>query len=59
MNASMLTITEFNDYLNKIFDLEFQVLKKDLKIDFLQIEISILKQILESYKKYPLKGELE
>ncbi len=58
MEAHKLTIDQLSDYLNKIFELQFDVLKKDFKITNLEFQLTLAKQQLESYKLYSVKGEL-
>lgn len=59
MNGYDLTINQIIEYSNKIFDLQYQIIKKDFQLAAIEFELMIAKQLLESYKSFSVKGELE
>lgn len=55
MNASYdLNISEVENYLNRIFDLQSKVRDKDFKIAMLEFELALEKNLLSAFKKYYL-----
>lgn len=49
-----LNIDHMSEYLNEIFDLQNQMVDKDVKIIALQFELLMEKSLLETFKKHYL-----
>ncbi len=52
-----LTINDLNKYISSIFELENKLINRDIQITLLKFEVEINKQLLESFKRYYVKGE--
>lgn len=54
-SALSLNVDEVQNYLNTIFDLQSQVLHKDLKIALLEFEVALEKSLLGAFRKHYLQ----
>jgi len=50
-------LTELNNYLNIIFDLQNKLLDKDFKIMNLEFELALKKQMLDAFNKYKVQED--